>query len=150
MNNPPKPSQAMRYTSNTGEFVHYVYTRWDINTDIQEIQHQTRAGRIFKPPNLRAENPFAALHAPPIQIPIQMTKDLQVEDQLFMNQLQKTKANVSIWGLLEASIGHREALNSMHVATGITPAELVNAIAPASKKNFIFFSDEDLLPHEGS
>ncbi|OVA03219.1 hypothetical protein BVC80_8111g7 [Macleaya cordata] len=38
----------------------------------------------------------------------------------------------------------------MHVAKGITPAELVNAIALAIKENFIFFSDEDLLPHEGS
>ncbi|OVA05208.1 hypothetical protein BVC80_833g6 [Macleaya cordata] len=67
--------------------------------------------------------------------------------------MRRTKANVSVWGLLEASTKHRdavlEALNSIQVPTVITPNELVATITHIHSMPTISFSDED-LPSEGA
>ncbi|KAI3903732.1 hypothetical protein MKW92_030585 [Papaver armeniacum] len=67
-----------------------------------------------------------------------------------MEQLRKTKANISFWGLLEASTRHRqalqEALNTIQVSTGITHNALVHTIAQIRRPGFITFIDDNLPP----
>ncbi|OVA11235.1 G-patch domain [Macleaya cordata] len=119
--------------------------------DCQEVQHQTRAGKTFKPAHLRTDNPAAAARGPFFQIP--PAKPTEEEDKLVVDQLRRTKANVSVWGLLEASTKHREALlaalNAIQVDTRITPEELVATVAQVRGIPAIAFSDED-LPTEGA
>ncbi|OVA19059.1 hypothetical protein BVC80_7257g4 [Macleaya cordata] len=86
------------------------------------------------------------------QYQLQDMKVVKEEDKEVIEQLQKTKANISIWGLLMASSGHREAvlaeLNAAHVPTTITPEELAGTVAQVRKLNLMTFSDKD-LPSEG-
>ncbi|KAI3943839.1 hypothetical protein MKW92_004890 [Papaver armeniacum] len=67
-----------------------------------------------------------------------------------MEQLRKTRANISVYGLLETSTGYRqalqEALNTIQVSTGITPDALVHTIAQIRKPSSITFTDDDLPP----
>ncbi|OVA01755.1 hypothetical protein BVC80_9071g92 [Macleaya cordata] len=106
-----------------------------------EVQHQTRTEKIYKPTHLRVENPVAAARGSLLQVFSQ--KPREEKDKLVVDQLRGTKANVSVWGLLEASSKHRE------VDTGITPEELVATVAQVRGIPTISFSDED-LPSEGA
>ncbi|MCL7051591.1 hypothetical protein MKW94_001443 [Papaver nudicaule] len=112
-----------------------------------EVQNLTRSGRIYKPSNLRDDN-VTTTPAPPSQ----GLKSAAEEDKEIVEQLRKTKENISIWGLLMASTSHREAvlaeLNSSHVCSSISPEELAGTVARVIRENLLTFSDED-LPTEG-
>ncbi|XP_077221935.1 uncharacterized protein LOC143855747 [Tasmannia lanceolata] len=116
-----------------------------------ELRHVTRGGRVFKPAELRAENPAEAVRAAENQGQSRPSAD-EEEDNL-LKQLKKTQANVSIWGLLMSSSKHRKVvlkeLNAAQVSTEITPDELVSLVAVTRTSKVISFTDDD-LPPEGS
>ncbi|XP_077230199.1 uncharacterized protein LOC143863420 [Tasmannia lanceolata] len=116
-----------------------------------ELRHVTRGGRVFKPAELRAENPAEAVRAAENQGQNRPSAD-EEEDNL-LKQLKKTQANVSIWGLLMSSSKHKKVvlkeLNAAQVPTEITPDELVSLVAVTKTSKVISFTDDD-LPPEGS
>ncbi|XP_042511729.1 uncharacterized protein LOC122086859 [Macadamia integrifolia] len=109
-----------------------------------EIIAETQSGKNYK----------AGLTKPPI-----MPKDQGLNNKLIepenqvLRQLQKTQANISIWGLLMASPTHREAmlksLASIQVPIGTNPAQLAILVGAAYTMNSLMFADAD-LPLEGS
>ncbi|XP_077251918.1 uncharacterized protein LOC143891167 [Tasmannia lanceolata] len=113
-----------------------------------ELRHVTRGGRVFKPAELRAENPAAAVRAAENQGQNRPSAD-EEEDNL-LKQLKKTQANVSIWGLLMSSSKHRKVvlkeLNAAQVPTEITPDELVSLVAVTRTSKAVSFTDDDLPP----
>ncbi|XP_077239680.1 uncharacterized protein LOC143880570 [Tasmannia lanceolata] len=116
-----------------------------------ELRHVTRGGRVFKPAELRAENPAEAVRAAENQGQNRPSAD-EEEDNL-LKQLKKTQANVSIWGLLMSSSKHMKVvlkeLNAAQVPTEITLDELVSLVAVTKASKVISFTDDD-LPPEGS
>ncbi|OVA05075.1 hypothetical protein BVC80_13g7 [Macleaya cordata] len=112
----------------------------------KEVQHQTRTRKVYKTTHLRVDNPVAVARGSLFQTLPQ--KPSEEEDKLVVYQLRRTKANVSIWGLLKASSKHREALlsalNAIQDDTRITPEELVATVAQVRGIPAILFSDEDL------
>ncbi|KAK4595541.1 hypothetical protein RGQ29_013854 [Quercus rubra] len=107
-----------------------------------EITHITWGGKHFKPSHLEADNPLEALN--------QQLKNtqLQPKDDIVLKQLQKTQANISLWGLLVASYHHRQTLinllNQIQVPTNLTPQALNTMIGALKKEPSISYSDKDL------
>ncbi|XP_077246134.1 uncharacterized protein LOC143886015 [Tasmannia lanceolata] len=120
-----------------------------LNDQCDELRHVTRGGRVFKPAELRVENPAEVARGVDHQ---KQKQRLDEEEDNLLNQLKKTQANVSIWGLLMASPKHRQVvlreLNSSQVSVEITPDELVGLVAMTKASKALSFSDED-LPSEG-
>ncbi|XP_077215937.1 uncharacterized protein LOC143850593 [Tasmannia lanceolata] len=118
-----------------------------LNDPCDEVRHVTRGGRVFKPPELRAENPAEIARA--VENQNQRLRPEEDEDVL-LKQLRKTQANVSIWGLLMSSPKHRQVilreLNTAQVSVNITPDELVGLVSMARAAMTVSFSDEDLTP----
>ncbi|XP_077215777.1 uncharacterized protein LOC143850404 [Tasmannia lanceolata] len=114
-----------------------------------ELRHVTRGGRVFKPAELRVENPAEVVRAAEN---LKQKQTVDEEEENLLKQLKKTQANVSIWGLLMASPKHRQVvlreLNASQVSVEITPDELVNLVAMARVSRTLSFTDED-LPQEG-
>ncbi|XP_077242623.1 uncharacterized protein LOC143883155 [Tasmannia lanceolata] len=119
------------------------------NDQCDELRHVTRGGRVFKPAELRVDNPAEVARGVDNQ---KQKQRLEEEEDNLLNQLKKTQANVSIWGLLMASPKHRQVvlreLNSSQVSVEITPDELVGLVAMTKASKALSFSDED-LPSEG-
>ncbi|XP_077215965.1 uncharacterized protein LOC143850623 [Tasmannia lanceolata] len=115
-----------------------------LNDQYDEVRHVTRGGRIFKPVELRAENPAEVVRAAEAQK--QNKPSCEEEDESLLRQLKKTQANISIWGLFMASPKHRQVvlreLNAAQVSVDITSDELVGLVAMVSKT--LSFTDEDL------
>ncbi|XP_077222805.1 uncharacterized protein LOC143856462 isoform X2 [Tasmannia lanceolata] len=120
-----------------------------LNDQCDELRHVTRGGRVFKPAELRVDNPAEVARGVDSQ---KQKQRLDEEEDNLLNQLKKTQANVSIWGLLMASPKHRQVvlheLNSSQVSVEITPDELVGLVAMTKASKALSFSDED-LPAEG-
>lgn len=74
-------------------------TRYDIwNEEVPEPKNYhtlINGGRHFKPPHLEIDNPVEALN--------RSTQQTLAEEDEDFKQLQKTQANISLWGLLMAS-----------------------------------------------
>ncbi|XP_077251880.1 uncharacterized protein LOC143891126 [Tasmannia lanceolata] len=117
-----------------------------LNDQCDEVRHVTRGGRIFKPVELRAENPAEVVRAPEAQK--QNKPSCEEEDENLLRQLKKTQAYISIWGLLMASPKHRQVvlreLNAAQVSVDITPNELVGLVAMVRVSKTLSFTDEDL------
>ncbi|XP_077245908.1 uncharacterized protein LOC143885576 [Tasmannia lanceolata] len=120
-----------------------------LSDQCDELRHVTRGGRVFKPAELRVDNPAEVARGVDNQ---KQKQRLEEEEDNLLNQLKKTQANVSIWGLLMASPKHRQVvlreLNSSQVSVEITPDELVGLVAMTKASKALSFSDED-LPSEG-
>ncbi|XP_077230979.1 uncharacterized protein LOC143864044 [Tasmannia lanceolata] len=118
-----------------------------LNNPCDEVHHVTRGGRVFKPPELRAENPAEIARA--VENQNQRLSPKEDED-ILLKQLRKTQANVSMWGLLMSSPKHRQVilreLNAAQVSVDITPDELVGLVSMARVAKTVSFSDEDLTP----
>ncbi|XP_077251923.1 uncharacterized protein LOC143891172 [Tasmannia lanceolata] len=119
-----------------------------LDDQCDELQHVTRGGRVFKPPELSAENPAEIARAagnPRLNRPV-----TEEEDDNLLKQLRKTQANISIWGLLMSSSKHRKVilkeLNAAQVSIDVTPDELVSLVTPARTSKVLSFTDEDLPP----
>ena len=73
---------------------------------------------------------------------------LQPEDDIVLKQLQKTQANISLWGLLVASYHHRQTLinllNQIQVPTNLTPQAFNTMIGAIKKEPSISYYDKDL------
>ncbi|XP_077224177.1 uncharacterized protein LOC143857604 [Tasmannia lanceolata] len=112
-----------------------------------EVQHFTRGGRVFKPPELRDENP-AALAREVVEDHVQ--KRIAEENDEIVKQLKKTQAHITVWGLLTVSRQHREAvlkeLNAVQVSTETSPDQLADLVAMVSAAKSITFTDQDLPP----
>ncbi|XP_077242530.1 uncharacterized protein LOC143883049 [Tasmannia lanceolata] len=117
-----------------------------LNNQCDEVRHVTRGGRIFKPAELRAENPAEVVRAAEGQK--QSKPSCEEEDENLLRQLKKTQANISIWGLLMASPKHRQVvlreLNVAQVSVDITSDELVDLVAMARVSKTLSFTDDDL------
>ncbi|XP_077242456.1 uncharacterized protein LOC143882969 [Tasmannia lanceolata] len=117
-----------------------------LNDQCDEVRHVTRGGRIFKPVELRAENPAEVVRAAEVQK--QNKPSYEEEDENLLRQLKKTQANISIWGLLMASPKHCQVvlreLNAAQVSIDITSDELVGLVAMARVSKTLSFTDEDL------
>ncbi|XP_077250960.1 uncharacterized protein LOC143890242 [Tasmannia lanceolata] len=88
-----------------------------LNDQCDEVRHVTRGGRIFKPAELRAENPAEVVRAAEAQK--QNKLSCEEEDESLLRQLKKTQASISIWGLLMASPKHRQVvLRELNAAQG--------------------------------
>ncbi|XP_077247849.1 uncharacterized protein LOC143887627 isoform X1 [Tasmannia lanceolata] len=111
--------------------------------ELDEVRHVTRGGRIFKPAELRVENPGALARGEEPQY----VKD---PDDEVVQQLKKTQAVISVWGLLIASKKHREAvlkeLNTTQVSSEISPEQLAEVVALTQATRAISFSDQELPP----
>ena len=70
------------------------------------------------------------------------------EEDEVLKQLQKTQANISLWGLLMASNKHRQnlvdLLNQIQVPTTTTSQDLNAMIGSISRELTISYSDKDL------
>ena len=62
----------------------------------------SQRGRHFKPPHLETDNPVETLN--------RSTQQTLAEKDEILKQLQKTQANISLWGLLMASYKHQQNL----------------------------------------
>ncbi|XP_077239769.1 uncharacterized protein LOC143880683 [Tasmannia lanceolata] len=113
-----------------------------------KLRHVTKGGRVFKPTELRAENPTEAVRA--AENPGQNRPSADEEEDNLLMQLKKTQPNVSIWGLLMSSSKHMKVilreLNAAQVSTEITPDELVSLVAVARTSKAVSFTDDDLPP----
>ncbi|XP_077228499.1 uncharacterized protein LOC143861454 [Tasmannia lanceolata] len=120
-----------------------------LNDQCDELRHVTRGGRVFKPAELRVENPAEVARGVDHQNQMQK-QSLDDEEDNLLKQLKKTQANVSIWGLLMASPKHRQVvlreLNSSQVSVEITPDELVSLVAMTRASQDLSFTDKDLPP----
>ncbi|XP_077252356.1 uncharacterized protein LOC143891701 [Tasmannia lanceolata] len=119
-----------------------------LDDQCDELQHVTRGGRVFKPPELSAENPAEIARAAGNQ---RLNKSVaEEEDDNLLKQLRKTQANISIWGMLMSSSKHRKVilreLNAAQVSVDVTPDELVSLVTPARISKVLSFTDEDLPP----
>ncbi|XP_077232197.1 uncharacterized protein LOC143867362 [Tasmannia lanceolata] len=115
----------------------------DLEIVCDEVRHVTRGERVFKPAELRVENPAELARA------LELFKSKSdEEDENLLRQLKKTQANISIWGLLMNSAKHREVilreLNAAKVSVDITPDQLVGLVAMARVSKTLSFTDEDL------
>ncbi|XP_077252321.1 uncharacterized protein LOC143891664 [Tasmannia lanceolata] len=119
-----------------------------LDDQCDELQHVTRGGRVFKPPELSAENPIEIARAAENQRQNKLVTE--EEDDNLLKQLKKTQENISIWGLLMSSSKHRKVilreLNAAQVSVDVTPDELVSMVAMARASRALFFTDEDLPP----
>ncbi|XP_077222136.1 uncharacterized protein LOC143855979 [Tasmannia lanceolata] len=117
-----------------------------LNDQCDELRHVTRGGRVFKPAELRVDNPPEVARAVDSQ---KQKQRFDEEEDNLLNQLKKTQANISIWGLLMASLKHRQVvlreLNASQVSVEITPDELVGLVAMTKASKALSFSDKDLL-----
>ncbi|XP_077242451.1 uncharacterized protein LOC143882962 [Tasmannia lanceolata] len=115
----------------------------DLEIVCDEVCHVTRGGRVFKPAELRVENPAEFARASEL-----FKSKSDEEDENLLWQLKKTQANILIWGLLMNSAKHREVilreLNAAKVSVDITPDQLVGLVAMARVSKTLSFIDEDL------
>ncbi|XP_077246192.1 uncharacterized protein LOC143886109 [Tasmannia lanceolata] len=150
---PAECSYVLRHEEENNERIPYVLRLEDedlslLDDQCDELRHVTRGGRVFKPAELRVENPAEVARG--VDHQKQKQKLVEEEDNNLLNQLKKTQANVSIWGLLMASPKHRQVvlheLNSSQVSVEITPDELVSLVAVTRVSQDLSFTDEDLPP----
>ncbi|XP_077228574.1 uncharacterized protein LOC143861547 [Tasmannia lanceolata] len=122
------------------------YAESSVGPYILQFRHVTRGGRIFKPAELRAENPAEVVRVAEAQK--QSKPSCEEEDENLLRQLKKTQANISIWGLLMASPKHHQVvlreLNAAQVSVDITSDELAGLVAMARVSKTLSFTDEDL------
>ena len=125
-------------TSNPKRGKHFKPEDTDPN-DPTKIAHIIR-GRHFKPPHLETNNLVEALNRSTQQT-------LAEEDEVF-KQLQKTQANISLWGLLMASYRHGQnlvnLLNRIRVPTTTTSQDLNVMIGSINRELTISYLDKDL------
>ncbi|XP_077223336.1 uncharacterized protein LOC143856942 [Tasmannia lanceolata] len=119
-----------------------------LDDQCDEMRHMTRGGREFKPPELSVENPVEVARNTENQRQNKVSTD--EEDESLLNQLRKTQANITVWGLLMASSKHRKLvlreLNVAQVSVNTTPDELVSLVVMARAAKTLSFTDDDLPP----
>ena len=100
----------------------------------------SQRGRHFNPLNLEIDNPIEALN--------KATQQTPNEEDKVLKQLEKTQANISLWGLLMALYKHRQnlvnLLNQIQVPITTTSQDLNAMIGSISKELTISYSDKDL------
>ena len=78
------------------------------------------------------------------------TKEAPPSTDIIEKQLQKVKADISVWHLMQNSFEHRQALLSslmkMNTFEESTLDELVGLVASDWRPNAITFTEEDLPP----
>ena len=107
------------------------------DNDVEKwVQQLTRSGRAYQPQVVRVEE---ASKTP-----------VQPEESRVVEQLKKTQAQISMWGLLVSSKPHRTALlkllDEAIVPTESTPEQFTAMVATLGLQNCLSFSDEDLSP----
>ena len=96
--------------------------------------------RHFKPPHLETENSVEALN--------RSTQQTPAEEDEFLKQLQKTQANISLWGLLMALYKHRQnlvdLLNQIQVPTTTISQDLNAMIGSINRELTISYFNKNL------
>ena len=97
-------------------------------------------GRHFKPPHLETINLVEALN--------RSTQQTPAEEDEVLKQLQKTQANISLWGLLMVSYKHQQnlvdMLNHIQVPTTTTSQDLNAMIGSINRELTISYFNKDL------
>lgn len=100
----------------------------------------SQGGRHFKPPNLEIDNLVEALN--------KSTQQTFAKEDEVLKQLQKTQANIPLWGPLMASHKHRQnlvdLLNQIQVPTTTIPQDLNAMIRSINRELTISYSNKDL------
>ncbi|WJZ84118.1 hypothetical protein VitviT2T_003739 [Vitis vinifera] len=109
-----------------------------------DVQYILRGGRVLRqPPPAAAARPLGGTSS---------QKEVRVEDDEILRQLQSTQARISIWSLLAFSNTHRDALtralSQIRVDTTTTPEGLIHRMTASKATCIVFFNDD--LPPEGS
>ena len=122
-------------------------------TQMQDPHQATGSPTAFQPKK-NPSRPQARGTASLFQ-PRYLSPDLEEDGFQLLKQLQKTKANITVWQLITTSIAHRkmllDALEAIDMPSNSTPDELVNLLIHG-KSNLITtitFTDDD-LPSEGT
>ncbi|XP_043687918.1 uncharacterized protein LOC122639153 [Telopea speciosissima] len=121
-----------------------------------EVIAETRSGKGYKPTGLMTDISKAtndsSVQQDEQRRQVPGSKQPEPKNQV-LKQLQKTQANISIWGLLMAPPIHGEAvlkaLASTQVPIETGPTHLANLVGATYVVNSMTFSDMD-LPLEGS
>ena len=97
-------------------------------------------GSNFKLPHLETDNLIEALN--------KSTQYTPIEEDKVLKKLQKTQANISLWGLLMASYKHCQnlvdLLNQIQVPKITTSQDLNTMIGSISRELTISYFDKDL------
>ncbi|XP_074298824.1 uncharacterized protein LOC141629772 [Silene latifolia] len=124
-----------------------------LRKDVLESNHLTRSGRPYR---VEKANHVSIFGDSPSKTPTKEATSVRAlgegstSEASLIKQLQKTKADVSIWELMLSSFEHRQALlqalMNMTVSPHITPYDVVSFVAQNQPRltNAITFSDEDL------
>ena len=109
-------------------------------SDPSKIAHITKVGRHFKPSHLETNNSIEALN--------KSTQQTPTEEDEVIKQVQKTQANISLWGLLMASYKPYQnlvdLLNQIQVPITTSSQDLNAMIGSISRELTISYSDKDL------
>ena len=109
--------------------------------DSSEVSQVTRSGKGYKPVEKKTKRAVEKEEA------VGEEDSNELEDDLILEQLKKTKVSVSIWELLIHSSSHRKALvkalTKMDIQTNVTPKAMVAKITE-NQQGVITFSDADL------
>ena len=114
----------------------------------QDIDYLTRSGRPYQDVPQSGPSTNTNVTTP--------SDGENISPDHLLKQLQKTKADLSVWQLVASSYPHRQALlqalAKLNVAHNSTPDEVVNLVFQDSHKlsNPVTFSDEDLPPFGAS
>ncbi|KAI8568357.1 hypothetical protein RHMOL_Rhmol02G0191800 [Rhododendron molle] len=141
---------------------------WSEESKYRQIDHLTRSGRVYQPPNLQigeSSNPAAPGPSDPFTTPVENTfrpfdppakEPSRLEknpEGMIKRQLEQTQAKMSVWNVLVHSTRHHEGLiqvlSQLKVPSAIIPDELVALIKTIPIKHAITFTDRD-LPTEGT
>ncbi|XP_074298636.1 uncharacterized protein LOC141629555 [Silene latifolia] len=124
-----------------------------LRKDVLESNHLTRSGRPYC---AEKANHVSIFGDSPSKTPTKEATSVRAlgkgstSEASLIKQLQKTKADVSIWELMLSSFEHRQALlqalMNMTVSPQTTPDDVVSFVAQNQPRftNDVTFSDEDL------
>ena len=114
-----------------------------------EVSYLTRSGRPYQNTQSKGKEPKTL--EIPTKLPTPNKED--TVDNVVEKQLQRIKADISIWELIKKSFMHREALftalRKMTVSEETAPEETVCLIAKAWKPDAVTFSEAE-LPQYGT
>ncbi|XP_074277653.1 uncharacterized protein LOC141601283 [Silene latifolia] len=126
-----------------------------LRRDVLESNHLTRSGRPYRVEKASHTSIFKDV---PDKVPskeptlVEALNEGSTSEASLIKQLQKTKADVSIWQLILSSFEHRQALlqalMNMTVSSSTTSDNMVTYVAQSQPRltNAMTFSDEDLPP----
>ena len=106
------------------------------------VNHMTRSGRHYQvPSSLPANDKGRGVENLPMP-------EMTIEESKILDQLKKTQANITLWGLFMSSQVNRNTLIKLLtgpiVPPSTTPEEVVNLVGSLTSTQMLSFSEEDI------